>query len=294
MRVPSVRNIRCVWPAGRVLGEGPWWSTMEHALYWVDIKNPAILRYRYSDGGKDIWESPQMVGAFAPRSSGGFVGAFKNGIHTFELSEAERHFSLTPFAIPEDHSDTDRFNDAKCHPDGSFWAGTMDDAEIDVRGWFYRLDGAGGLERKHGPFAVCNGPAFDSTGRMAYFTDSARRIIFRQDLAAGRSSRLEEFAQFPEGFGYPDGMTVDADGRLWIAFWDGAKVACLTPSGDLVVTVDLPVQRPTSCAFGGPGMDRLYVTSASIGLDVKEARDGGLWEVELEGAVGIPPVPYRG
>jgi sugar lactone lactonase YvrE len=277
-----------------LLGEGPWWSPGEQALYWVDIKNPAILRYRYRDGGKDIWQSPQMIGAFAPRSSGGYIGAFKSGIHIFELSEAVRSFSPVPFAIPGDHGGTDRFNDAKCHPDGSFWAGTMDDAETDVRGWFYRLDSEGALERKHGPFAICNGPAFDGSGRMSYFTDSARRVIFRQDFVAGADSQLEEFARFPDSFGYPDGMTVDADGRLWVAFWDGAKVACLTSSGELAVTIDLPVQRPTSCAFGGPGMDRLYVTSASIGLDVKEAQDGGLWEVELEGAVGLPLVSYRG
>jgi sugar lactone lactonase YvrE len=131
-----------------------------------------------------------------------------------------------------------------------------------------------------------------------YHNDSARQVTYVFDLAAdGIASNRRAFAQFHEGDGYPDGMTIDAEGCLWIAFWDGWCVRRLSPGGELLQTVEMPVARPTSCAFGGPQLDRLYVTSASIGLDERDLamqpNAGGLFML-LPGVQGLADVPFRG
>lgn len=293
----EILDVSCVWPAQRLLGEGPWWSETEQSLYWVDIKRPAILRYRPSDSAKDEWRSPEPIGCFAPRDAGDFIGGFKSGIYTFSLSGEGLLIERRVIATPEKHLGDDRFNDGKCSEDGSFWAGTMDDAERNSRGYFYKLDEAGQLTTISGPHMVCNGPAFSPNGRFVYLTDSALRTIFRCDLSTPGSEPVA-FIVFGEADGYPDGMTTDQDGRLWIASWDGAKVICFTAEGERVMEIGLPVSRVTSCAFGGLKLDTLYITSASVGLNEDELRRqplaGGLFAVRLAGAIGSPAHPYRG
>ena len=281
----------CVWPAGRLLGEGVWWSAQEQAVYWVDIKNPAILRHRPGDGAKDVWPMPEPIGCCVPCADGSLLGAFRSGFYRLQLGAPGTAPARSFAAAPPGHAPGDRFNDGAVHPDGSFWAGTMDDAERDERGHFWRLDPSGRLDHVAGPYMVCNGPAFSPDGRWAYLTDSAARTIYRLDCAhIGAPPEL--FVRFGEADGYPDGMTTDSEGRLWIAFWDGAKVRCIAADGTLGLELPLPVSRPTRCAFGGDGLGTLYVSSASIGLDglssVKEPFAGGLFTIDILGARGWP------
>ena len=292
-----VRSIDCVWPAGRLLGEGPWWSPKEQSVYWVDIKRPAILRFRPEDGRGDVWPMPEPIGCCAPRARGGLVAAMRSGFYAIELGAPGSVKSIAPLAIPDGHGAGDRFNDGKCHPDGSFWAGSMDDAEREPRGWFFRLMPTGTLERIAGPYMVCNGPAFSPDGTLAYFTDSARRMIYRRDLSKDNGT-VEEFLRFGVADGAPDGMTTDTDGRLWIAMWDSAKVLCIDAAGERIASIALPVSRPTSCCFGGKNFDILFVASASIDL-TKNERDaqplaGGLFAVALHGANGWGTPAFAG
>jgi sugar lactone lactonase YvrE len=174
----------------------------------------------------------------------------------------------------------------------------MDDREEEAVGTLYRLDPDRSCVAIDEGYKVTNGPAFSPDSRTLYHTDSARQVIYAFDLRAdGSVGARRELARFGNGDGYPDGMTVDSEGCLWVAFWDGWCLRRLSPEGERLQEIALPVQRPTSCAFGGPGLDQLYVTSASINLDADELAlqpcAGGL--LLLEAPVnGISPVPFAG
>ncbi|MDP9085684.1 MAG: SMP-30/gluconolactonase/LRE family protein, partial [Pseudomonadota bacterium] len=189
-----------------------------------------------------------------------------------------------------------RFNDGKVDRHGRFWAGTMDDTEQASIGALYRLGADLHWNKVDDGYGVTNGPAFNRAGDIIYHTDSARRTIYRFALSPdGELGRREIFARFTGAEGYPDGMTVDAEDCLWVAFWDGWAVRRFSPAGEELAAIDMPVQRPTSVAFGGPELDRLYVTSARIGLDqaaiAVQPSAGGLFMLQ-PGVSGIAERPF--
>jgi xylono-1,5-lactonase len=284
---------RCVADVKALLGEGPVWVEDEQAVYWVDIKGRRIFRLD-ADGGQSEWPTPFRVGSLAPRRGGGFIAGTELGFAEID-PEADR-FEI--FANPESDRPNNRFNDGKTDRHGQFWAGTMHDDEQEASGALYRLDHERRCTRIDDGYLVTNGPAFDPAGTRMYHTDSARQVIYAFDISTdGEVGKRRVFARFGEGDGYPDGMTLDSDGCLWVCFWDGWCLRQLSPGGEVIRTLDMPVQRPTSCTFGGPDLDKLYVTSATTGL-TKEALDmqpcaGGLYLVET-GARGVAQVPYAG
>ena len=286
-------TIQCVADVHAVLGEGPVWVEREAALYWVDIKGRKIFRLG-DDGELREWPTPFRVGSIAPRSTGGFIAGTDEGFAHIDLENAR--FDL--LYNPEAHLPDNRFNDGKVDRHGRFWAGSMDDSERSVTGFLYRLrpgvDGAV-VDRD---YKVTNGPAFSPLGDLMYENDSARQVTYVFDLDAhGDASNKRTFLQFGDGDGYPDGMTVDSEGCLWIAFWDGWCLRRFSPDGERLLTVRMPVSKPTSCAFGGPNLDRLYVTSARIGLDSAalemQPNAGGLF-MFTPGVRGLADVPYAG
>lgn len=250
---------------GALLGEGPVWVAREAALYWVDIEGAAIFRWIAASGATTSWMPPFAVGALAPRAAGGFVAATANGFALIDPAAGR----YQPLHDPEPHFPRNRFNDGKLDRHGRFWAGTMDGdgAHAHARGSLYRLDPGLRSTRVDEGYGVTNGPAFDRDGARMFHTDSVARTIWVFDLAPdGEAHDKRVFAQFTEAEGSPDGMTVDADGCLWIAFWDGWCLRRLGPGGERLDEMRLPVQRPTSCAFGGENLDRLFVTSARTGI----------------------------
>jgi sugar lactone lactonase YvrE len=277
-----------------VLGEGPVWVAREAAVYWVDIKGYKVFRFTPATGALKTWSTPYRVCSLAPRAAGGFIAGTEDGFSRVDLDEDR----FLPLINPEPDRIGNRFNDGKLDRQGRFWAGTMDNDEQKASGALYRLDADRKATRVDDGYRVTNGPAFSPDGRIMYHNDSARQITYAFDLdEAGNAANRRIFLQFGESDGYPDGMTVDAEGGLWIAFWDGWCVRRFSPEGERMAELRLPVSRPTSCAFGDPALDQLYVSSASIGLN-KEDRAaqpmaGGLFRLD-PGVAGLPDTPYPG
>ena len=292
-RLPEISGeISCVADVKAILGEGPVWVARENALYWVDINGRKIFRLR--DGDTATWEMPLMVGSIWPRGQGGFVAGTENGLAFTDEPFAQFEIFADPDATRADN----RFNDGKTDRQGHFWAGTMDNREREPHGSLYRLDQSGRLTVVDSGYRVTNGPAFSPDGRTMYHSDSALRVTYAFDLdEQGNASNRRKFLNFERGEGYPDGMTVDAEGCLWIAFWDGWCIRRFSPAGERLAEIRTPVQRPTSVAFGGKDLQILFITSARRDLQGTELESqplaGGLFAADV-GAQGIAERPFRG
>ena len=287
------RAITVVADVKAVLGEGPVWVAREQALYWLDIKGRRL--FRINDKEFREWPTPMRVGSIAPRDGGGFIAGTDGGFYTVEVGD---ELAFTRLFDPEEDLPDNRFNDGKVDRDGRFWAGTMDDTEQAAVGTLYRLEDINRSTIIDQGYGVTNGPAFSPSGEWMYHTDSVRRRIYRFPLAPdGTVGAREIFLHFSAQEGYPDGMTVDAEGCLWVAFWDGWAVRRFGPDAALLDTIEVPVQRPTSIAFGGPDLDRMYITSARVGLDetalAVQPYAGALFMVEA-GIKGIAERPFAG
>jgi len=275
-----------------VLSEGPVWVEREQALYWVDI--PEGVVFRWAGGTTQRFEPGVNVCSLVPRAEGGFVGGGYDGFLVADTGFE----SVEWLGDPEPELESSRFNDGKTDRAGRFWAGTMDRFEREATGSLYRLDPDLSWSRIDSGYRVTNGPAFSLDGRTMYHTDSALQTVYAFDLADdGTASDRRILARFGDGQGYPDGMTVDAEDCLWIAFWDGWCLRRLAPSGDLLAELPVPVQRPTSCAFGGADYRQLFITSASRGLDEqamsRQPLAGGLF-MTVPGVEGVPETLFAG
>lgn len=284
--------VQLIADVGATLGEGPMWDAREGALYWLDIPERRLLRWSAADGVR-ITMLPRHVCSLVPRAQGGFIGG---GYHGFLAIAADLGISL--IGNPEPDLPGNRFNDGKLDRAGRFWAGTMDRAETAASGSLYRLDADRRWTRIDTGYHVTNGPAFSRDGRTLYHNDSARQTVYAFDLAPdGSAGNRRVHLQFGAGDGYPDGMTVDADDCLWIAFWDGWYLRRFAPDGQMIAQVPVPVQRPTSCAFGGADLDQLFITSASRDLSVAERAAqplaGGLFMLK-PGVRGVADTPFCG
>lgn len=285
---------RCIWPLGCELGEGPVWVQRDATLWFVDIEAPAIHRFEPVTGERFTWTPPCRVGSIAPRAGGGFIAGTEHGFAL--LDPLADRFELLDH--PEAHWPDNRFNDGKVDPAGAFWAGTMDDLKQHARGSLYRLDADLSWHAADDGYRITNGPAFSPDGRTMYHNETVSRRTYAFDLAPdGRVSGKRLFAEWPKVFGNPDGLTVDAEGYLWMAFWGGWAVRRVSPSGEVVAAFPLPCANITSCAFGGEKLDRLFVTTARQGLDADavEAQPfaGGLFELD-PGVTGCVPVEFAG
>lgn len=294
MRALFLGEPECIAPVGAVLGEGPLWDPRINRLLWLDIKGGKIFRLDPETRRTETIAAPGMVSALGLAANGGYVCARRNGFARLKIENGEAKFST--LADPEAALPGNRFNDGKTDPKGGFWAGTMDDAEKAASGAWWRLAPDGSATQLDDGYRVTNGPAFDAARRRVYLTDSARQTIYVADSDGEALGAKRVFLQFGEGDGYPDGMDVDAEGALWVAFWDGGEVRRFSRDGARLESLALPVPRPTSLAIVS---DRIFVTSASIGLSPTQLKaaplSGGLFAVRLARPLGLlKPVEFRG
>jgi sugar lactone lactonase YvrE len=274
-----------------ILGEGLLWSARDNAVYWTDILAPALNRLSLADGRVERWEMPDYLGwVIERRDRPGFIAGFRTGFAELELDPLR----VRPIVAPEPGLPDNRLNDAKADKRGRIWAGTMSMAEKAPLGSLYRLDPGGALHRIDSGYIVCNGPALSPDERWFYHTDSVKALVYRFAMdGEGNLGTREDFIRFPPDWGYPDGMTVDRDGHLWIGHWGGARLSRFTPDGKPARSIALPASQITNVCFAGAALDRMFVTSAARNKP-DEAQAGCLFEITDPGAVGLPPGQFAG
>lgn len=289
-------EVELVLDAKAVLGEGPCWDGKNGLLYWVDIEGKKLHFYNPSTGADKEIEVGEMIGAVVPREAGGVVVVLESGFYFLDPEDGK----LAQIADPESDFPGNRFNDGKCDPDGRFWAGTLNLSGKEKQAALYRLDTNHKVTKKLSNLSLSNGLAWSPDNRFFYLIDTPTKRVtkYRYYVETGEISDPEAVIEFLEGEGFPDGMTIDAEGNLWIAHWGGGKVTNWNPeTGELLQTVEVPALNVTSCAFGGEELNELYITTARNGMNEAELAQyphaGGLFKVRTA-VKGMPANQFKG
>ncbi|MBA2948865.1 SMP-30/gluconolactonase/LRE family protein [Streptomyces himalayensis] len=253
------------------LGEGPTWDVDARRLIWVDILQSRVHTYDPADGRRTVMVTEQHVGAAKPRAGGGLVVNLRDGVGLYGPDGRDFRW------LHHDPVPGRRANDAAVASDGSLWAGTMRYDEAPGGGTLTRITGDGTTQVVLDDVAVSNGTGWSTDGRLMYYIDSPTRRIDVFDVEDPEHVvNRRPLAVIEDGAGFPDGLTVDADGCVWVALWDGGAIRRYTPAGELDHVIELPVRRPTACAFGGAGLTDLYISTARTGLEAPHPLSGSL------------------
>lgn len=282
--------------AKATLGEGPSWDQEKNLLYWVDILGKKIHIFDPKSKSNNTIEVDHYVGAAVPKKSGGLMLALQNGFYSMNLDSQQ----LTPIVDPEEHLLNNRFNDGKCDVSGRFWAGTMALDDSFGAGSLYCLEVTNTVKTKVEKVTTSNGITWSPDNKTMYYTDTPTNqiVAFDFDIESGSINNKRVVVNIPREMGYPDGMTSDIEGMLWIAHWEGSQVSRWNPvTGNLLESIALPAPLVTSCAFGGENMEELFVTTARVGLTQetlqKYPHSGGVFSIKT-GVKGLKMYPFGG
>lgn len=290
----QVRDVELLSDAGAALAESPQWDADADRLLWVDIDPGIVHRLDLATGEDRVTDLGPTVGAVAPRVGGGLVVARRAGFRLLDDDGA-----IVSEVQAGAGGDGTRMNDGKCDPAGRFWAGSMVTGKDGTHAALFRLDADLSVQPVVEGVTVSNGLAWSLDGTLLYYIDSVTGGVdaFDFDLATGQIARRRRLVSIPAEEGEPDGMTVDADGCLWVALWGGGQVRRYTPDGRLDAMVELPVSLVTSCCFAGSATDTLVITTASSDLTPQQRAAqplaGGLFAVDV-GTSGFAATPFGG
>ena len=284
-------EIQCVADSRDSLGEGCLWDGVTQSLWWLDIARPSRIHcFNPVTGEKRVWTSTILLTAIARRRNGGFLVTGEDGLYFFD----ETSGAIAPFVKLASNFPANRFNDGACDSRGRFWAGTMmqnigpDGEDLDItadQGELLRVAANGDATSMVQNIAVTNGPCWSPDGRIFYFSDSRKQLIYAFDFDAdeGRLSN-QRVLNDTRKHGYPDGATVDTEGFIWSARWEGACVLRIDPKGRITSVVPMPASRPTCICFGGPQLTTAYVTSSRAHMDAatlqRYPQQGGVFAFE--------------
>ncbi|MEI8195406.1 MAG: SMP-30/gluconolactonase/LRE family protein [Phycisphaerae bacterium] len=272
-------DVEVVLPLHAQLGEGALWHAPSHRLYWVDILGCKVFAYDPATGQNYSWDTPSHVGTVVVREKGGPAGslllALATGFAELDLATG----LITPWVNPEAGQTFNRFNDGKCDPAGRFWAGTMRYDFKQPSGNLWCLYPDRHVELKIPGITCSNGIVWSPDARIMYYIDTPTHQLwaFDYDLATGNISNRRTIVEVPANFGGLDGMAIDAAGFLWIAIWGGGKIVRFDPhDGSIALEIPIPgARRITSCAFAGPNLDQLYITSSGADTDPRQEPNAG-------------------
>jgi xylono-1,5-lactonase len=252
------------------LGEAALWHPVTGHLFWIDLLQPRLHRLHLASNRHHTTPLDLVtpLGAIvATTDPGVLLVSHRHGLSLLEIASG----ATRPFADPEAGRDAISYNDAKVDRQGRLWAGTSHLPEVEPRGALWRVDGEGRAVLCDAGYVVFNGPAFSPDGRLMYASDTFARVVHVYDLDPAepmpRNRRL--FARLAEDEGYPDGLTVDSEGALWVAHWNGGRLTRFGPDGSRLLTVPVPAPNVTSIAFAGGDLRTAYVTTARDGLSAE-------------------------
>ena len=272
------------------LGEGPVWDEKRNCILWIDIVNALIIEHDILTGDERKISTSSMIGSFSLMEDGNIIAALQEGIALINRSTGEKKIISTP----EKNILTNRFNDGKCSPDGHFWAGSMSLNETDPSGFLYSIDEYLNSHQHEKGLTISNGLCWSLDKKYFYFIDTPTLQVVQYDYSNGRIENKTPIIYINAATdGYPDGMTIDADGKLWIAHWGGWQVTRWDPfSGKKITAIKLPVSQVTSICFGGSNFDEMFITSARRGLTeeqlLKEPLAGATFKIKNSGYKGLP------
>ena len=282
--------------AKAMLGEGSIWHPKENKLYWVDIEGKAL--HIYDPGTNEDKQLPlgSRVGTVVPIQSGGAIVALQSGIQKINVKTGKLTYLINP--LPDTVGL--RFNDGKCDPSGRFWVGTMAMDSRRKGAVLWRVDKDKSVHLMLDSVSISNGIVWTADKKTMYYNDTPTGTIqgFDYDDKTGNISNRRVVIKIPRGGGGPDGMTIDADGNLWVALWGSGTVGKFNPlTGELLQKVIVPAPNVSSCAFGGKNLETLYITTARAGLNADKLKafplSGGLFSVK-PGVHGVPAEFYKG
>lgn len=287
----ATHNAQLVLPARAALGEGALWDGRTQDLLWVDITGFAAHRFNPAQRTDRAYPVGTHVGTIVPDRAHSAVVALGRGLARLDLDTGAVASLGEPFEA-ENH----RLNDGKCDPQGRLWVGGISLRSMTPTSSLWCVGPDLRAHVRLTGISCSNGLAWSHDGGTFHYIDTPTRCLdaFDFDGADGSIRHRRTVHRFTDGF--PDGMTIDAEGGLWVALWDGWKVVRIDPaSGRVTDEVRVPAQRVTSCAFGGPGLRTLYITTARIGLDAagleSQPEAGGVFAAD-PGCAGVPALPF--
>ncbi len=285
----------CEWQNDAMLGEGPTWVESENAIYWLDIISKKVHKLSLDDNSQTSWQFDFEITSIAEREQGGFVCTLRNGFAFINFETGE----VKEIHMPEPDIPGNRFNDGKVDAQGRYYSGSMDESEKDASGVLYRLDPDLSLHKLDDNYIITNGPAFSPDGKVMYHNDTTKRVIYAYDVKDdGSLDNRRIFVTFDhESEGFPDGLTVDAEGNIWQAAFAGYRITRYSPEGEVIDVWEMPVKNITSCTFGGKDLDTLYFTTARLFLSEEDIMErplsGSLFSFK-PGVKGLPTNKFKG
>ena len=271
------------------LGEGAFWDHQEQRLYWVDIEGKKAHIYDPALNSNITFDTPSRIGTIVPKNKEAAVIALEDGIYMINTSNGE----ITLLSDVEAKMSYNRFNDGKCDPNGNLWIGSMHLDQSEPKGNLYKVDQKGLAKKMLDSVTISNGIVWTKDKGTMYYIDTPTGHIRAFDFDAENSTISNERIAviIPESLGFGDGMTIDAEGKLWVGLWNGDVVARFDPlSGKLMEKIEVPAHNVTSCTFGGKDFDTLYITTSSLDMTeeekIKYPLAGSLFMVK-PGVVGV-------